>query len=348
MNALRFNAALAIPALALALVAGGCGALDRSAGLNRDKQLKTRNGQPAPVMGGSGRGGTMGSLDRGKILQDQGLKDQALAAFERAIAENPQLVPAYMAAGDLYREKGDHSMAQKRYEAASILDPTNFLAEYGNALMLQLLNRIDEAISAYLRALTLNPDDFNANLNLATAYLQRQEPTQAVIYGEKAVAIDGRSAPARINLGAVYSALGRHGEAVTEYQQASELTELSPELLLNLANSLGQTKRYDEMLNTLDQLVKLHPSAIAYERRGSALFSMRRYDESLASFRDAIKVDQDHYPAWNGVAVCMLNQWVWSKYDDEEAHQEALKALRRSLSIERNQPKIAELVATYQ
>ena len=44
----------------------------------------------------------------------------------------------------------------------------------------------------------------------------------------------------------------------------------------------------------------------------------------------------------------MLNQWVWSKYDDEEAHQEALKALRRSLSIERNQPKIAELVATYQ
>ncbi len=334
------------------LAMGGCASLDATMGINRTRELEMRRNQSAPLgsMAPKAEAPLAGAepLAQAQVLREQGLKDQALAAFERAIAVNPELTVAYMGAGDLYREKGDYPTAQARYERAAALEPRNFDAQYSNGLMLQLLNRLAEAVQAYLNALTIKPEDFKSNLNLATAYLQLGEPAQGLPYAEKAVTLEPDDASARVNLGAIYSALNRHADAVTEYQQASELTELTSPLLLNLAASLGRTGRFEEMLNTLDQLLKIEPSAGAHERKGYAYFKLRRYNEALDSYRAALTLDADYYPALNGVGVCMLNTWIWSSYDDMEAQREAMKALRRSLQIEPKQPQIVELVTKYQ
>lgn len=287
------------------------------------------------------------SVTRAKVLKDQGLAEQALIEFERAIENNPRLAVAYLGAGDIYRERGDYNAAETRYAKAAEVEPANFDAQYLHGLTLQLLERVSEAIRAYLRALSIRPDDFNANLNLATAYLQVNEPTQALPYAQRAVRIDSQSAAARTNLGAVYSALSRHDEAIVEYQQAAELTELAAPLLLNLADSLQKVGRYTEAVNTLRQLIRTEPSANAYERLGAALFRSKEYDQALASFRKAVEIDANHFPALNGIGVCQLNRWVWSDQKDEAAHDEAMRVLRRSLQIEPRQPKIMELVGRY-
>ncbi len=238
--------------------------------------------------------------------------------FERAIEINPRLTNAYLGAGDIYREQGDYTTAETRYAAAAQLEPANFRAQYSHGLSLQLLNRLSDAIKAYLRALQIRPDDFNANLNVATAYLQLGEPQQARRFAQRAVQLNGSDAAARTNLGAIYSALGEHENAVLEYQQAAELTTLSAPLLLNLANSLGRTGRFEEMINTLNQLVATEPSAAAYERLGMGQFRLRRYDEALSSYRKALELDPDYFPALNGVGVCLLNQWEWSGQRDAQ------------------------------
>lgn len=286
-------------------------------------------------------------IARAKALKEQGLAQQALAEFEKAIETNPRLTVAYLGAGDIYRERGDYNSAESRYAKAAEIEPSNFDAQYLHGLTLQLLDRVSEAIRAYLRALSIRPDDFNANLNLATAYLQVNEPTQALPYAQRAVRIDSQSAAARTNLGAVFSALARHDEAIVEYQQASELTELSAPLLLNLADSLQKVGRYAEAVNTLRQLIRTEPSANAYERLGAALFRSKEYDDALSNFRKAIEIDANHFPALNGIGVCQLNRWVWSDQKDEAAHAEAMRVLRRSLQIEPRQPKIMELVGRY-
>ncbi|MAY73766.1 MAG: hypothetical protein CMJ31_03400 [Phycisphaerae bacterium] len=276
-----------------------------------------------------------------------GSPEAALAEFERAIELNPTMTVAYLGAGDIYRERGDYALAENRYGAAARLEPRNFDAQYNHGLVLQLLDRVTESIRAYLRALSIREDDFNANLNLATAYLQLGEPTQARPFAERAVRLDPNSGPARANLGSVYAALGEHGVAVIEYQQAAERMKLTPELLLNLADALGQTERYEEMAATLDQLIRLEPSAVAYERLGAARFRLRQYDAALEAFQSATELDPSHYPAWNGVGVCLLNRFVWSGKQDRDAQREAVGALRRSLRIEPGQTKIVELVRRY-
>lgn len=96
--------------------------------------------------------------------------------------------------------------------------------------------------------------------------MQVDEPRQARPYAERAVRLDPQSGRARANLGAVYGALELHDAAVIEYQQAAELMELSPELLLNMADSLGKVNRHAEMAATLEQLIRIEASTVAYER----------------------------------------------------------------------------------
>ncbi|HYE62466.1 MAG TPA: tetratricopeptide repeat protein [Phycisphaerales bacterium] len=273
--------------------------------------------------------------------------EKALADFERAIAHNPRMTVAYLGAGDIHLEQGNFAAAEKHFAKAADLEPRNFDAQYRHGLSLQLLSRLEDAVRAYLRALNIKGDDFNANLNLGTAYLQLNEASQALPYAERAVRIDGKNAAARSNLGAIYATLGRHDDAIVEFQQAAELTQLTGPLLLNLANSLSKVGRHEEAVNTLEQLARTEPTAPCYERLGVGYFNLRRYDTALSSFRKSLEIDPNYYPALNGVGVCLLNQWMFSGQADRTAHDDGLKALRRSLQIERDQPAILELVSRY-
>lgn len=302
---------------------------------------------PRPVRKAEARAAAQDAAANAARLRSEGVTDEALAEFERAIEINPELTIAYVGAAEIYQQQGQFGEAEARYRRATELEPANFDAQFGHGLVLQFLNRITESVRAYLRALSLRPDDFDANLNVATAYMQLDEPRQARPYAERAVRLDPEDGNARVNLGAVYGALGLHDAAVVEYQQAAELIQLGPELLLNLADSLGKTGRYPEMASTLSQLVRIEPSAVAFERLGTALFKLKNYDEALNAFREATALDPSHYPAWNGIGVCQLNRYLWSERSDTNARDAAIEALRKSLQLKPSQPKIFELVRRY-
>ena len=336
---LHVSNAIALAAIMVAL--SGCSS--GSGGSRAEGEDRKRPSRDQEVLDGA----AAESITRAEMHRAEGDLNAALAEFERAIEVNPDLTVAYLGAGDIYREKGDYPEAERRYAKAAEVEPQNFDAQYKHGLTLQLLNRVTDAVRAYLRALSIRPEDFEANLNLATAYLQLQEPGQALPYAQRAVRLNPSSGPARVNLGSVYAAMNRHAEAVTEYLQAAEQMELSSELLLNLADSYGKTERYAEMLATLEQLVARNPSAIAYERLGFARFRVKDYDPALASFQSALAIDPNHYPALNGVGVCMLNRYLWSDRKDRAALENAMSALKRSLQIQPNQPRIVELVTRY-
>lgn len=340
----RYTLVAALAASLLISPLMGCNRAAKRAKREQSRPVSQSRPIPAPAPSADEAGA---AITRGKLLASQGLDEIALSEFERAIAINPTLTPAYIGMGEIYKKRGDFSQAQKKYESAANIEPQNFDAQLNNGLMLQLLNRVADAIRAYLRALAIKPNDFDANLNIATAYFQLGEPGPGLPYAKRAVELKGDSGAARVNLGAIYAALNQHDLAVIEYQQAAELMELSPELLLNLADSLGKTKRFEEMQNTLEQLVKTSPSPVAYERLATAFFRQQRFDDALASFRKALDLDAQYYPALNGVGVCLLNRWLMSNRQDLDAREEAINALRKSLQIERKQPAVLDLVNRY-
>ena len=334
---LRTTSVLALVSLA------GCARFQKA----HDARVERQRAAHAQVYAGKSDSDANAAIARAHLLESQGLDSVALAEFEKAISINPKMTTAYLGIGQIQKKRGNLDKAEEAYHAAVQVEPTNFDAQYNHGLVLQLLNRVAEAVRSYLRALSIKPDDFDSNLNIATAYLQLGEAGPGLSYAQRAVRINGKSGPARVNLGAIYSALGDYDHAVVEFQQAAELMDLSPELLLNLADALGKTGRYAEMQNTLEQLIRTKPSATAYERLASALFRQQKYDEALTQFRMALKLDPDYYPALNGVGVSMLNKYLLSEKRDLDAREEALKALRRSLQVEHHQPAVVDLLNRY-
>tara|TARA_R110002073_G_scaffold118918_3_gene258956 strand:+ start:49527 stop:50846 length:1320 start_codon:yes stop_codon:yes gene_type:complete len=288
------------------------------------------------------------SYTRAVELHASGDLEAALLELERAIALNPQFTRAFLEAGDIYIEMAQYEIAERQFAKAVRSEPRNFMAQYRHGQVLHHLGQLEDANRAFLRALSIRPADYDANIGISIVLLELGRVEQSLPYGQRAVRSEPPSGRARMHLGNVYAALDRHEEAVVEYQQAAELMDApTAGLLLNMSESLNQLQRYAEMVGALDQLVRVAPDAIAYERLGSGLFRLRRYEESLVAFGNSSDIDPTHYPAFNGTAVCELNQYLWSSKTDAGARERAVEAMRKSLRLERKQPRIVELLRRY-
>lgn len=288
-------------------------------------------------------------VDQAQSLLAEGLTDDALAAFERAIELSPRLASAHMGAAEIHRVRGDYESAAEAYGEAALSQPSSYDAHFGQGLMLQLLERFAEAVRSYLRAVQLRPTSAPANLNLATAYLQLGDAAQAVPYAERAVDLDPGNGAAHLNLGTIYMRVERYDEALYAFEAAQGILGDRPDLLRNIAEAQGELKLYDEMRQTLLELVQLQPTAATFERLGYASFKARRYASALNAFERALELDPNYVAALNGVGVCLLNRYLTSEGEMklETDRRRALEALRRSVQINPDQPQVIELLRQY-
>ncbi|MEO0512695.1 MAG: tetratricopeptide repeat protein [Planctomycetota bacterium] len=271
----------------------------------------------------------------------------ARLVFERAIEVNPELPDGYLGVGDIHRAEGDLVAAETAYAGAAGAAPQSFEAQYKHGLVLQLLSRLSESVGAYMRALEVDPDSFEANLNIATAYLQLGEPRQGVIFATNAVELEPRSGPARVNLAALYASMGSWPDAAREYQFAAELTELTPDLTLTLADAQIRSGDLPSAVLTLEGLAEVSPTPMVFERLGAARFKSRDDAGALEAFAAAIELDPLHYPALNGLGVCRLNDFLRSGRADRDALESALNYLRASLRANPRQPRVKELLTRF-
>jgi tetratricopeptide (TPR) repeat protein len=282
-----------------------------------------------------------------KALTASGRYDDALGIFQDILAENPMITQAYLGIGEIYMVTDDYESAEPAYRRAARLEPRSFEAQYGHGLALQMLQRFVDAVRAYQRALTIKPDDPKTNLNIATTYLQMERADEAIGYAQKAVELAPSNGGAYANLGAVYERLGYYEESVDAYIKALEIMGNRPPLMLNLVNVQAQLSRYAEAANTAKTLIRIEPSAAAYERLGWCAFKLRDYDLSRESSHSAVDLDPDYWPAWNGIGVNALNTWLLSKKRDTAAQLEARDAFRESLRANPEQMRLVQLMSNY-
>ncbi|MCH8822095.1 MAG: tetratricopeptide repeat protein [Planctomycetes bacterium] len=282
-----------------------------------------------------------------QAVSDAGDLDTALGMFRDILAENPTLTLAYVGIGDVYIKKKDYKSAEPVFARAARLEPRNFSAQFGHGIALKMLKRFVEAVQAFYRALTIEPADFEANMLMATTRLEMGEPQGALLFAEKAVEIDPASGPARVSLGAAYELTGRNADAIIQYESAIELMDATAPLLLNYINVLAKEKRYTDAKNTAEFLIRIEPSANAYERLGWAHFRLSEFDKSINAYRQAVKLDPKHWPSLNGVGCNALNTWLLSKKRDKQAMKEARDAFRTSLRTNPKQPAVIKLLTDY-
>ncbi|MBB6429389.1 tetratricopeptide repeat protein [Algisphaera agarilytica] len=343
----RYPARLVSPALCLAaavVLQGVVGCATSTSGV--------RNSSGGSAASDNRSGSVKVSADQriraGQILKDNGQLAAALNEFNRALESNPNSVDAVMGIGSVEHAREQYEKARETYRKAVGMDENRSDARYFLGLMQQVLGEIGEAILEYQRALELNPNDPATHRDLATAYLQVGRPDLSLPHAEKAVELQPGSQPAWCNLAVTYSILGRYDDALTAYRTATEIDELDAPVLLGMGDTHLKLGNFQRAVNTLAELVRQFPSAVAHERFAYALFRVYEFDVSIQHYRRALVYDPNETNALNGLGACLLTDYLQQKNLRRKAKlYEALAAWRSSLRINPNQPQIVDLLTRY-
>ena len=121
---------------------------------------------------------------------DPSAQDEAVAAYEKVLAIDPNHAAAHINLGTLYYNRQDHMQAERHYRRAIEADPRYALAYFDLGNVLDETGRVKEAIQTYETALQLAPTYADAHYNLALAYEKVREPRKALKHWRAYVKLD--------------------------------------------------------------------------------------------------------------------------------------------------------------
>lgn len=163
----------------------------------------------------------------GEALINTGHLRDGVARIEK-VAEAGNSADAYQLAGATLLQLNEFERARKDLETALTLNPKlpNIYTMLGEAR--DKTGATDQAESAFLQALQINPDDFEANLYAGSILLKRRDLEKAKPYLDKALKLKPTDIMARYESALLQSASGQYQTAV---QYLEQLTKDSPDWL---------------------------------------------------------------------------------------------------------------------
>ena len=172
------------------------------------------------------------------------------------------------------------------------INSTNATQSYNRGETLLELRRYEDALSAYNRAVELQPDYAEAWLGQGDALL----------------------------------ALGKAEAALDAYDQAIQIQREYPEAWKGRGEALVALQRYEAAISAFDQVTKLQPDDVeTWERRGMIQMKLQRYSAAIASYDKALEIQPNYASAWyrRGWALHNLQQYeeALKSYDKAVEHK---------------------------
>lgn len=274
----------------------------------------------------------------GVLLLARNQAEDALAAFEKALAIKPDSAGALLNLGNACMQLGKAERALAAYQAAIGIKPDFTEAELGVGTALEALGKLHEAIAHYQRVLVMQPAHALARFSLGRTYAALDEMDAAVKYFNTLLSSDPQHLDAWMALADLYLKQSRFDEAERACREALAIAPDRPEALFNLAMIAGDRgdvdgaiagyrevarrfpendaacinlgallsgkKLYREAAEVYRRALELNPdSPVGYNNLGNALTEMGLYDEAIRNYRAAIDRLPDFADAWGNMGV---------------------------------------------
>jgi tetratricopeptide (TPR) repeat protein len=147
-----------------------------------------------------------------------------------------------------------YDAARTDLENSISLDPTSYQGHFLLGNVLAKLNETDKAVEEYHLAIKLSPGQPRTYYQLALVLQAKQDKDEAKQQLEKAIAVDGHYAPARVEMGRLLLGQSRFSDAVDQLTLAVKDNPSSEQAYFLLAKAyagLGEKDKSDEMAKRL-------------------------------------------------------------------------------------------------
>jgi tetratricopeptide (TPR) repeat protein len=295
---------------------------------------------------------------KGQMLMEGDDVEAALAELAQAVKTDPQLSIAHTAIGDIHRRRGNWDMARRSYEIACQTNPFAFLPHYNLGVTYQVLAQAAQAaqevekylklaVDVYLKAITLQPDDFDSRLNISACYFQLGEVEAADKCCREALAIDPNSAKAYGNLAVIQESQGNLYEAIKAYKACLEQDMHQPEVLASLGSAYMRQGRLKSAMKAFKQAAEEDPnSSVPWEKMGACHFYLRDFPEAQKAYQKAKDLNTKSAVAYRGMGVVYMAQFVLDN-KKTDLRDKALEEWNLSLEIQPDQEDLKHLVEKY-
>ena len=262
---------------------------------------------------------------RGDLLMALRKNAEALAAYEQAMTLAPKSLVPLWAKWSLLTRMG------RTQEALDVLvrlvesDPDNPLVSFRSAKDFRRVNRLDESVNAYQRAVALAPHQLRWRLSYARAlydvldYDQAEHVVDEVL--QKAPAGSSTHTAARNFSAVIRGGTTDKGRRSQPFENVKEAAHNNREWALTRekAWALIKSRRYEEAEPVLRRVIDLKPANHrAYYDLGKTLMELARCEEAIQILETGIRLSPsgDVYPdSIFRIGQCMarLGQWTEAK-----------------------------------
>jgi predicted O-linked N-acetylglucosamine transferase (SPINDLY family) len=222
----------------------------------------------------------------GNVLSQLGRPDEAIAAYERAVAVDPAFAGGFYNKGLVLLDVKRPDAALEAFDAAIALKPDHARACNSRGHALSDLGRFQEAVQSYERALIHRADYADAHNGRGGALLQLEEFAAALRSFDAAIALEPGYADAHNNRGNALYQLGHIDAALASYEAS-----------LTLQPGYGGV----------------------HFNRGEMLMELARYTEALVSFDRALELKSELPYAWGERMLARAHMCDWAHYETDLA-----------------------------
>jgi TolB-like protein/tetratricopeptide (TPR) repeat protein len=217
--------------------------------------------------------------------------EEARTSARRALELDPQTSEAYLALAEVHkRVDWDWPAAERCYQRALALNPSDEAAYRAYGVFLAALGRGPEAIAATERAVELDPLCLTVACNAAWVRYTSRQYDRVVAASRRTLELEPEFVPARQLLAAAYLQIGRVDESVAELRKAIGFAGDEPLLLTALAHAHAVAGRRADALAVLETLRRLaacryvsaYQTALVYVGLGDFDASFAWFDKAAA------------------------------------------------------------------
>jgi len=242
-----------------------------------------------------------------RVSRVPGLLDQARAACNRAIENNPEIAPPHVTLARIEAMAGNTALATQEVQKALQLDPRSADAYGAQSEVFNSEGRSADAISSIQKAIDLAPDYWRWP----------------------------------VWLGNYYFANGKLQDAADQYRKAVELTPDNATALLDLGLASLHLGRYDEAQINLEKSAQIEPSFFAYSSLSEVLMAEGKSEASVEMSKKALELSKTNYVAWGNLA----SAYLWNPGGHDKAMETYKRAIELAEISRKETPGDSRLLA---